>query len=197
MLANGSVENAQGLHGLQPQTNMEKISTEPTRSKERTLRRKARGASNKSQHEKRLVRETADNAGSPPVIEIWCQIHREDTTISKRSPYATPGDQHCMDRLPRWTNGKPAKYIEAKPRCLNCTSGTVWPWETIYSARLEDPVYRHGRTSYLGTETCLHGYEITHSVRLPLGSLYPDSASNKQSQAKGDSDHARSHRFCC
>ena len=108
---------------------MELFSTEPTRSKEPTLRRKARGASNKSQHWKRLVREAADNAGFPPVIEIWCQICREDTKIWKRSPYATPGNQQCVDRFPRWTKGEPAKYIEPKPRCSNCTPGTVWPWK--------------------------------------------------------------------
>ncbi len=101
ILGNSSVENAQRLYKLKPQTKMNKFSTEPTRLKEPTLRRKARGAFNKSPHWKRLVREAADNAGFPSVIEIWCQICREDTKISKRSPYAIPGDQHCVDRFPR------------------------------------------------------------------------------------------------
>lgn len=37
MLANSSVENAQGLQRSKPQTKMEKFPTEPTRSKEPTL----------------------------------------------------------------------------------------------------------------------------------------------------------------
>lgn len=129
VLGNSSGENAQRFYGLEAQTEMEKLFTEPKQSKELTLRRKARGAFSKSQNWKRLVRDVADNAGfPPPLIEKWCQKCREDTKFSKRSPYATSGDQYFVHRFPRWTKGKPAKYIEPKPRCLNCTSGSVWPW---------------------------------------------------------------------
>ena len=128
ILGNSSIENTQRCHGLKFHTQMEKFSIQLTRSKEPTLRRKARGASNKSQNWKRLICEAADNADFPSAVEIWCQIYHEDTKISKLSPYA-PGDRHCVDRFSYWTKEEPAKYVRPKPRCLNCTPGTVWPWK--------------------------------------------------------------------
>lgn len=50
ILGNSSIENTQRYHGLKSQTQMKKFSIPLTRSKEPTLRRSARGASNKSQN---------------------------------------------------------------------------------------------------------------------------------------------------
>lgn len=65
---NSSGENAQRFYGLEAQTEMEKLFTEPEQSKELTLRRKAQGAFSISQNWKRLVRDVADNAGFPPLF---------------------------------------------------------------------------------------------------------------------------------
>jgi len=53
----------------------------------------------------------------PSKVQSWCIECKEKSRLSD-------GGNKCLDMDPRWTRGKPPKYIERRPNCLNCNAGS-------------------------------------------------------------------------
>jgi hypothetical protein len=53
-------------------------------------------------------------------VESWCIECKEKTTTSRLSG----GCSVFVDEKPRWTVAIPAKYVERKPNCLTCHTGS-------------------------------------------------------------------------
>lgn len=129
-----------------------------TGSKVKTLKCFARGLG-ESQAWKRLILDTSDYEESMHEVEIWCQRYKENTVIGKRSPY-NYGERYHIDKFPNWTKGQPAKYLEVKPKCLNCAK-EEWPWkrfipvEGIPSIDMDHLRRWANRNSFLSLDTAI------------------------------------------
>lgn len=108
--------------------------------REKTLRRQARGSGTGGDW-RRLIREAPENDDLDLELEIWCQRCKENTRISPKSPYSK-GGLWPVDSSPSWTKGQRAKYIEVKPKCLNCAEvegDGKWLWKRFVPVNDEIP----------------------------------------------------------
>jgi hypothetical protein len=139
----------------------------------------------------RVVRNPAQSQTLPPQVEIWCQKCQENnTTTSMRPPYSTAKSKWPVDRKPKWTRGNPARYIEPKLKCLNCASGTQWPWKGFIPVSPEIPSIDMDELRHWGQ---MHSY-MAVDYAIKIRAARPPMPRTRGVQAKPGFGRVRAYR---